>query len=221
MSTRSIGLSDSVHQYLLDVVVNEPPALRRLRAETQALASAGMQISPEQGCFMSWLVRLCGARRCIEVGVFTGYSALTVALALPDDGRIVACDVSAEWTAIARRHFEAAGLTHKLDLRLAPAIQTLDGLLAAGQGGTFDFAFIDADKESYVSYYERCLSLLRPQGLLAVDNTLWGGKVADAAVDDEDTRAIRALNALAASDRRVGCCLIPIGDGLLLAQKLA
>lgn len=220
MSSRSLGLSDSVHQYLLDAVVHEPEILQRLRIETQSLPNAGMQISPEQGRFMRWLVRLCGARRCLEVGVFTGYSALSVGLALPDEGRLVACDVSFEWTSVARRYFQEAGLAHKLDLRLAPALQTLDGLIANEERGRFDFAFIDADKESYPAYYERCLELLRPGGLLAVDNSLWDGKVADPSVRDKDTRAIRELNARATSDPRVDCCLIPIGDGLLLAQRL-
>ncbi len=221
MSSRSLGLSDSVHGYLLEVMVREPPILTRLRDETQRLKFSTMQISPDQGRFMRWLVGLCGARRCIEVGVFTGYSSLSVALALPADGRIVACDVSEEWTSVARRYFEDAGLAHKLDLRLGPALATLDSLLAQGEKAAFDFAFIDADKENYAAYYERCLELVRTGGLIVVDNTLWGGKVADPSVDDSSTNAIRELNARAVRDPRVDASLISVGDGLLLLRKLA
>lgn len=220
MSPRTLGLSDALHGYFLSSLVQEAALLARLREETAALPSAGMQIAPEQGQFMRWLVQLIGAKRCIEVGVFTGYSSLSVALALPDDGRIVACDVSEEWTRIAERYFDAADLRHKLDLRLGPALATLDALKGSGHSGSYDFAFIDADKSNYVGYYERCFELLRVGGLIAVDNTLWGGKVADPQVTDADTAAIRALNARAMSDARVSACLIPIGDGLLLARKL-
>lgn len=221
MSTRTLGLSDSLHSYFLNALVQEPELLTQLRKETQTLKGAGMQISPEQGKFMRWLVRLLGAKRCLEVGVFTGYSSLSVALALPQDGRIVACDVSEEWTDVARRYFDAGGLGHKLDLRLGPALTTLDALQSAGESGSFDFAFIDADKSNYLGYYQRCLGLLRKGGLIAVDNALWDGKVADPSVDDADTRAIRELNAFAMADPRVSACLLPIGDGVLLAQKLS
>jgi predicted O-methyltransferase YrrM len=179
-----------------------------------------MQIAPEQGQFMQLLVRLMGARRYLEIGVFTGYSSLAVALALPENGHIVACDVSDKWTSIARRYWAEAGVAEKIDLRLAPALNTLDGLIAGGAGGTFDFAFIDADKTSYRDYYERALTLIRVGGLIAVDNTLWGGKVADPKARDDDTQAIRDFNRHLRDDRRVHLCLIPIGDGLSLALKL-
>jgi caffeoyl-CoA O-methyltransferase len=220
VSPRTLGLSDALHAYFLNSLVHEPELLGELRKETAALPGAGMQIAPEQGRFMRWLVQLVGARRCLEIGVFTGYSSLSVALALPEDGRIVACDVSEEWTQIALRYFERAGLSQKFDLRIGPGLATLDALKSAGQSGSYDFAFIDADKSNYLGYYERCLELLRPGGLVAVDNSLWGGKVADPSVNDVDTSAIRELNARAMSDARVSACLIPIGDGLLLAQKL-
>jgi caffeoyl-CoA O-methyltransferase len=215
-----LGLSDALHAYFLNSLVQEPELLTRLRKETEALPGAGMQISPEQGRFMRWLVRLIGAKRCIEVGVFTGYSSLSVALALPEGGRIVACDVNPETTRIAQRYFDAAGLTDKLELRIAPALETLAALKQSGQRASFDFAFIDADKGNYPGYYEGCLELLRDGGLIAVDNSLWSGKVADPSISDSDTVAIRALNAQVMNDARVSACLIPIGDGLLLAQKL-
>lgn len=220
VSPRTLGLSDALHSYFLNSLVQEPELLAQLRKETERLPDAGMQIAPEQGRFMRWLVALIGAKRCIEVGVFTGYSSLSVALALPKDGRIVACDVSEEWTRIARRYFEAAGLAQKLELRLGPALLTLDALKKSGQRGTFDFAFIDADKENYLGYYEHCLELLREGGLVVVDNCLWGGKVADPSVNDRNTSAIRSFNARVIDDPRVSACLVPIGDGLLLAQKL-
>ena len=178
-----------------------------------------MQISPEQGQLMALLVKTIGARRTIEVGVFTGYSSLSVALALPPEGRVVACDVSAEWTAIAKRHWEKAGVAAKVDLRLAPALGTLDALLAAGEAGRYDFAFIDADKGNYPGYYERCLALVRAGGLVAIDNTLWNGWVADAAHQEDDTRAIRAFNDALLADRRIDLSLVPIGDGMTLALK--
>jgi len=220
VSTRTFGISDAVHDYLLGTVTREPEVLARLREETSKLASAGMQISPEQGRFMQWLVALLGARRCVEVGVFTGYSSLSVGLALPEDGRVVACDISDEWTRVARRYWAEAGIAHKFELKLGPALETLDALATEGELGSFDFAFIDADKENYRAYYERCLALLRQGGVLAVDNALWSGKVADPAVTDRDTVAIRELNAHAVSDPRVSACMITIGDGLLVARKL-
>jgi predicted O-methyltransferase YrrM len=219
MSNRSISLTDSLYGYLLSVSLREPQLLLDLREETAALPAAGMQISPEQGQFMALLVRLMGARRCLEVGVFTGYSSLVVALALPEDGRIVACDVSEKWTAIARNYWRAAGVDHKIDLRLAPAVATLDELIAQGESGTFDLAFIDADKASYLDYYERALALLRPGGLIMVDNTLWDGRVVDPEVSDADTVAIRHFNETVHADQRVDMSLLPIGDGLTLARK--
>jgi predicted O-methyltransferase YrrM len=219
MSNRSITLTDSLYEYLLSVSLREPQLLLDLREETAALSSAGMQISPEQGQFMALMVRLMGARRCLEVGVFTGYSSLVVALALPEDGRIVACDVSEKWTAVARTYWQAAGIDHKIDLRLAPAVATLDVLIAQGHSGTFDLAFIDADKASYLDYYERALTLLRPGGLIMVDNTLWDGRVIDPEVSDADTVAIRHFNETVHADQRVDVSLLPVGDGLTLARK--
>jgi caffeoyl-CoA O-methyltransferase len=180
---------------------------------------AGMQISPDQGQFMALLVQMLGARRTIEIGVFTGYSALSVALALPPEGRVIACDVNEEWTSIGRKHWQKAGVAGKIDLRLAPALETLDKLLAAGEG-SYDFAFIDADKGNYLAYYERCLKLVRRGGLIAIDNTLWSGKVADPAVTEGDTVAIRAFNDALHADKRVALSLLPVGDGLTLALKL-
>jgi predicted O-methyltransferase YrrM len=219
MSNRSITLTDSLYEYLLSVSLREPQLLLDLREETAALPAAGMQISPEQGQFMALMVRLMGARRCLEVGVFTGYSSLVVALALPEDGRIVACDVSEKWTAVARTYWQAAGIDHKIDLRLAPAVATLDVLIAQGHSGTFDLAFIDADKASYLDYYERALTLLRPGGLIMVDNTLWDGRVIDPEVSDADTVAIRHFNETVHADQRVDVSLLPVGDGLTLARK--
>lgn len=219
MSRRSIQVTDQVYDYMLDVTVDEPDVLRRLREETLKLAEAQMQISPEQGQLMRLLVELTGAKLAVEVGVFTGYSALSVAMAMPDEGRIVACDVSEEWTSIARRFWEEAGVREKIDLRIGPALGTLDAMLDAGEAGFYDFAFIDADKTPVVDYYERCLKLLRPGGLVAVDNTLWGGSVADPENTRESTVALRALNAKMGRDPRVTSSLIPIGDGLALARK--
>ena len=179
----------------------------------------GMQIGADQGVLLAFLVRLIGAQKAIEVGTFTGYSALAVASALPADGRLVCCDISAEWTAIARRYWKRAGVAGKMDLRIAPALETLDALLAQGKGGKFDFAFIDADKENYANYYERCLKLVRRGGLIAVDNTLWGGSVVDPRNGTVDTRAIRSFNRKLVRDRRVDMALVPIGDGLSLAVK--
>lgn len=219
MSTRTLGLEAPLYDYLLSVSLREAPVLARLRTETASHPKVNMQIAPEQGQFMALLVRLIGARHCIEIGVFTGYSSLAVALALPDGGRIVACDVSDEYTAVARRYWAEAAVQDKVDLRLAPAAETLRGLIAAGESGRYDFAFIDADKGGYAEYYERLLVLLRPGGLIAVDNTLWGGSVADAADQDPDTRAIRAFNEKLHADERVDLSLVPIGDGLTLARK--
>jgi predicted O-methyltransferase YrrM len=219
MRPKSFGLDGSVAEYLCRVGVREAPVLAQLRRETEPLRAAGMQIGPEQGAFMQMLVQLIDARRCLEVGVFTGYSSLAVALALPDDGRILACDVNEEWTAIARRHWAAAGVAHKIELKLRPALQTLDEQLQAGNAGSFDFAFIDADKPNYDNYYERVLALVRSGGLITIDNVLWNGAVADPTRNDADTTAIRALNAKLHADRRVDIAMVPIGDGLTLLRK--
>jgi caffeoyl-CoA O-methyltransferase len=219
MTKRSISLTDSLYQYLLEVSLRESDVLLRLREETAADPQSRMQISPDQGQFMALLARLIGARRCIEVGVFTGYSSLCVAAALPADGRIVACDVSDHWTSIARRYWAEAGVADRIDLRLGPALGTLDELLASGWAGLFDFAFIDADKVNYLGYYERVLQLLRPGGLAVADNTLWSGRVADPEVADEDTVALRHFNEHLHRDARVDLSLVPIGDGLTLARK--
>jgi predicted O-methyltransferase YrrM len=219
MASRTINLNERVYDYLVAQSVRDQPVLKALRAETAKLPMSMMQISPEQGQFMALLVQLIGARRTIEVGTFTGYSALVVAQALPANGKVIACDVSETFTAVARRYWARAGMARKIDLRLAPAKQTLDKLLAAGEAGRFDFAFIDADKGNYGAYYERCLKLVRSGGLIAIDNVLWGGEVANPKVNDDDTRAIRALNKKLKSDKRVSISMVPIGDGLTLARK--
>jgi predicted O-methyltransferase YrrM len=222
MSNRTIGLSDQVYDYLVAHSLREPELLRRLRDETARLTEwAMMQIAPEQGQFMGLLVQLIDARRALEVGTFTGYSALSVTLAMPKDGRLIACDVSKEFTDIARRYWREAGVADQIDLRLQPALKTLDELIASGDAGSFDFIFIDADKENYDGYYERALTLLRPGGVLAIDNVLWNGAVADPKVDDALTKSIRALNDKVAKDPRVAISLVPIGDGLTLARKLS
>ncbi len=217
MSNRTLQLDSATHEYLLRVAVHESQPLASLRAITATLPNAGMQISPEQGRFMQWLVQTCGVRRAIEIGVFTGYSALRVAMALPADGRLVACDVNEQTAAIAREHWRRAGVESRIDLRLAPALDTLAQLLVESGPGSFDFAFIDADKANYGRYYDLCLSLLRPGGIIAVDNALWSGRVADDSAQDADTSAIRELTARVFNDSRVSASLIPIGDGLLLA----
>ena len=219
MSKQTLGLDNQLYDYLLSVSLREPDILRQLREETARYPMARMQIAPEQGQFMALLVQLLGATKTLEVGVFTGYSSLCVALALPPNGKIVACDVSEEYTAIARRYWEAAGVADKIDLRLAPALETLDELLAAGQAETFDFAFIDADKGNYEAYYERSLQLIRPGGLIAIDNVLWSGRVADSQVQDKNTAVIRAFNNKLYQDEGVTLSLVPIADGLTLALK--
>jgi predicted O-methyltransferase YrrM len=219
MSSRTLSLDGRLYDYLLAVSVREPRVLVELREETARLPGAGMQISPEQGQFMRVVVELLGAQRALEIGVYTGYSSLCVAQALPEDGQLIACDINAEYTAIARRYWQRAGLEQRIRLELGPALGTLDGLIAAGESGRFDFAFIDADKENYQAYYERSLQLLRRGGLIAIDNVLWGGSVADPADQKSSTLAIRALNARLIEDSRVSVSLIPIGDGLFLARK--
>ncbi len=221
MSNRTLSLDDRLYDYLLRKSLREPPALAALRAETASHPRVNMQIAPEQGQFMQMLVRLMGARRTVEVGVFTGYSSLAVALALPDDGFVLACDISEEYTAIARRHWKLAGVADKIELVIAPALATLDARLAAGESGSYDFAFIDADKGGYHAYYERLLRLVRPGGLIAVDNTLWNGAVADPVERDTDTLAIREFNDRLLADPRIDLSLLPIGDGLTLARRRA
>ncbi len=219
MSTRSITLTDALYDYLLESSLREPPILARLREETTAMTDGMMQISPEQGQFMGLLTELLGVRRYLEVGSFTGYSSLAVALALPDDGEVIACDVSADFAAVARRYWQEAGVADKIDLRLAPATETLQTLVKDGQAGTFDFIFIDADKENYDAYYESALLLSRTGGLITVDNVLWGGSVINQDCQDADTQAIRAINKKIKSDQRVTCSMLPLGDGLTLAKK--
>jgi len=220
MSTSTTGLPDDLRDYLLSVSLREPDVLRRLREETASHEMARMQISPEQGQLMGLLVRAIGARRAIEVGVFTGYSSIAVARALPEGGRLLACDVSAEYTAIARRYWREAGVEDKIDLRLKPANETLDQLIADGGAGEYDFAFVDADKEAYDSYFERLLRLVRPGGLITVDNVLWSGRVIDPGHDDDpDTLAIRRFNEKLLGDDRVELSMVPIGDGLTIAMK--
>ena len=221
MSSQTIQMTAALREYLLARGTRESAAAQALRKETARRFErwSAMQICPEQGAFMALLVRLIGARRTIEVGTFTGYSALVVAAALPADGQVVACDVSEEWTTLGQRFWRQAGVAAKIDLRLRPAVETLDALIANGEAGAFDFAFIDADKANYDTYYERCLTLLRPGGLVAIDNALWGGRVADAQANDEATAAIRALNEKVHGDARVDAALLPLGDGLSLALK--
>ena len=219
MQKSALGLDEAIYDYLLKVSLREADVLRRLREETAAMPLSIMQIAPEQGQFMALLVELMGATRCIEVGVFTGYSTLAVALALPPEGRITACDISEEFTAVARRYWADAGVGHKIDLRLAPAIETLDALIAEGGAGAYDFAFIDAEKSEYAEYYERLLTLLRPGGLILVDNVLWSGKVADPEMVSDDTVAIRAFNDKLAADERISLSMLPVADGLTFARK--
>lgn len=218
MTNRTLNLDDNLYRYLLETSVREHRVLAELRAANVMHPRASMQIAPEQGQFMALLVRLIGARRTIEVGVFTGYSALSVALALPEEGKVVACDISPEYTNVALGYWQKAGVAHKIDLRIAPAQETLDTLIAQGEAGTFDFAFIDADKTAYDVYYERCLTLIRPGGLIAVDNVLWNGQVAHPAADD-DTAALQAFNRKLLGDERIDLSMVPIGDGLTLARK--
>jgi predicted O-methyltransferase YrrM len=220
MSSQSIGLSENLYQYLLANSVREPAILTKLRQETAQHPLVNMQISPEQGQLMGLLVQLIGAKKCLEIGVFTGYSALVVALNLPDDGRIIACDVSAEFTSIASKYWQEAGVNDKISLQIAPALETLDRLLANGEAGTFDVAFIDADKNNYAAYYDRCFQLVRQGGLILVDNVLWYGRVADPTMDeDKRTQSIKQLNQQIYHDDRVQISLIPIGDGLTIARK--
>jgi caffeoyl-CoA O-methyltransferase len=219
MSNRTLNVDDALYTYLCDASLREPEVLRRLREVTATLPEAGMQISPEQGQFMALLARLIDVRCYVEVGVFTGYSSTAVALALPEDARIIACDLSPQWTRIAQRWWTEAGVAHKVELRLAAAADTLRALEAEGMAGRVDMMFIDADKTGYSGYYQQSLRLLRRGGLLLVDNTLWGGAVCDPAKHDDDTEAIRRFNAELLADERIDLSLLPVGDGLTLARK--
>jgi len=219
VTARTLPLDDRLQRYVVAHGARETAVQRELRRVTQRMPRASMQIGAEQGALLQVLVRVMGARRCLEIGTFTGYSALATALALPKDGRIVCCDTSEEWTTIARRYWKRAGVAGKIDLRIAPALETLDALLEQGKGGKFDFAFIDADKANYANYYERCLKLVRRGGLVAVDNTLWGGSVVDPLNKTVDARAIRAFNRQLLRDRRVHIALVPVGDGMTLAIR--
>jgi caffeoyl-CoA O-methyltransferase len=216
---RPTPVTDKVYEYSLAVGLREPDLFRELREETGKLADGEMQIAPEQGPLLAMLVQLIGAKNCLEIGTFTGYSALWVASVLPRDGHLICCDVSEEYTSVARKYWEKSGLAVKIDLRLGPALATTERLLATGWRGLFDYAFIDADKANYDAYYEACLKLVRPGGLIAIDNTLWDGKVADASVNDPDTVAIRSLNEKLHGDNRVSLCFLPFADGLTLVLK--
>jgi predicted O-methyltransferase YrrM len=219
MANQTLGFDRQFYSYYQSICLRESPILAQLRQETASNPLAVMQIAPEQGQFMAFLVQALGAKKTLEVGVFTGYSSLVVALALPPEGRIIACDVSGEYTSIARRYWQQAGVTHKIDLRIAPAVETLDNLIAQGESDSFDFAFIDADKSNYDRYYEQALQLVRKGGIIAIDNVFWSGRVADADTTDNRTKIIRSLNAKIQQDERVNISIIPIGDGLTLAMK--
>jgi caffeoyl-CoA O-methyltransferase len=219
MSSRTIELTQRLYDYLLGASLREPEVLKQLREETGRMKWGGMQISPEQGQFMALLVELTGARKALEIGTFTGYSSLAVARAMPQGGKVYACDISEEYTDVARRYWAKAGVADKVELRLGPALDSVNALIKDGHGGSFDFAFIDADKENYDAYYEAALTLLKPGGLIAIDNVLWSGRVADPKKTDDDTLAIRTLNAKIRDDSRVTMSMVPIGDGLMLARK--
>jgi predicted O-methyltransferase YrrM len=219
MTARTLNLDDSLYQYLLDVSLRETPLLKRLRDETQALPMARWQVAPEQGQFLALLVKLIGARRVLEVGTFTGYSALCMAEALPEDGSLICCDIPGDYNATALRYWQEAGLAGRIDLRLAPALETLGEIERQGQGGQFDLVFIDADKANYPTYLEHALRLLRVGGLAVFDNTLWSGRVLEENPESADTRAIQALNRALKEDARVDLSLLPLGDGLTLCRK--
>lgn len=220
MANQTLNLTPAVYQYLLNHSLRELPVLTKLREQTRPMSMSQMQISPEQGQFMQFLIHLLNAKKTLDIGTFTGYSALSVALALPENGQVIACDINGEWTKIAKKYWELAGVSHKIDLRLAPAMETLQALIDHQEAGTFDFAFIDADKLNYENYYELSLKLLRRGGLIAIDNVLWEGAVADPAIQDDNTKAIRAVNEKVYRDQRVEVSMLPIADGLTLARKL-
>jgi predicted O-methyltransferase YrrM len=219
--SRRTVIPEQIERYLFNEIAQETPVQRRLRAETATLPNSRMQIGPDQGAFLAMLVRVMGARKALEIGVYTGYSSLAVAAALPEDGKLIACDLSEEWTSIARRYWAQAGLAPRIELRLGPALKTLTELLSEGAADSFDFAFIDADKLEYDAYYESCLRLVRPGGLIAIDNVLWHGAVADRDAIDPETSAIRALNLKIRDDPRVEACLLTVGDGLFLVRRFA
>jgi caffeoyl-CoA O-methyltransferase len=216
---KAIGLDSSLYDYVLSVSLREPEVLRALREETAQHPRGVMQVAPDQGQFLGFLVNLIGVRKALEIGVFTGYSSLSIALALPPEGQLVACDVSAEYTAIARRYWEKAGVADKVNLRIAPALETLDRLITEGESDSFDLAFIDADKENYQNYFERSLQLVRPGGLIVVDNVLWSGSVADPSKQEATTQALRQFNKALHTDERVTLSMIPMADGITLAIK--
>ncbi len=219
MSNRTLSINDRIYTYLNSVSLREPELLKRLREATSKDAMSKMQIAPEQGQFMALLVELMDINSAIEIGTYTGYSSLWIALSMPEHGRLICCDTNKQWTTLAQHYWILAGVENKIELRLAPALDTLDGLLSEGQAGQFDFAFIDADKQNYLNYYDRCLQLLRPGGLIAVDNTLWNGAVADPENNESNTQAIRGFNHTIYKDKRISLSLVPIGDGLTLARK--
>lgn len=219
MSNRTLSIDDRIYNYLCDVSINEPELLRQLREETAQVEYSVMQISPEQGQFMSLLIKLMGAKRAIEIGTYTGYSSICVASAMPEDGKLICCDISPQWTSIAEKYWARAGLENKIELFSQPAEQTLQKLLDDGAEKSFDFMFIDADKQNYIMYYEMALRLLRKGGLIAVDNTLWSGAVADPENTEPGTRAIRRFNERLKQDDRVSHSLLTIGDGLTLILK--
>lgn len=221
MSHRTILLDVPLYDYFQEVGVRESDVLSRLREETMGMAHGGMQISPEQGQLMGFLVHLVGVTKALELGTFTGYSALAVALAMPEEGRLIACDRSTEWTDVAQRYWREAGVDHRIDLRIGKALETMDQLISDGESGTFDFIFIDADKKNYDGYYERALTLLRPNGLMAIDNTLWNGRLIDSADQELASKTLRMLNKKIHADNRVNLSMLPIGDGLTLASKRA
>ncbi len=221
MPNRTVKMTNKLYDYLLDASVKETDVFKRLRKATAKLPYPGMQISPDQGQFFGFLIQLIGARKALEIGTFTGYSAMAVALALPPDGKVICCDVSDEWTSIGKPFWAEAGVADKIDLRLGPAVETLDALIDAGESGSFDFAFIDADKTGYDDYYERSLKLVRANGLIAIDNVLWNGHVADSKHTDESTEALRAIARKVRDDDRVSACMLAVGDGVTLARKLA
>ncbi len=220
MSNKTLNLTDDLYQYVLDISLREHPVQAELREETAQLSTHNMQTAPEQGQFLQLLIRMQAARKTLEIGTYTGYSALAVALALPADGRIIACDVNQEWTDIAKRYWQKAQVADKIDLRLAPALETLDKLLESGEANSFDFAFIDADKSNYDNYYEKALLLIRKGGVIAIDNVLWDGLVIDESVNDSQTRSIRALNEKILHDKRVEISMLPLADGVTLVYKL-
>ncbi len=219
MSNQTINLTDRLYRYMLSVSLREPALLKSLRETTYRLSSHGMQISPEQGQLMAFLIELIAAKKTLEIGIYTGYSALVVALALPETGKMIACDINNETTSIAQDFWQRAGVAHKIDLKLAPALETLENLIKQNHSNSFDFIFIDADKRNYLNYYEYSLTLLRPGGIILVDNVLWSGRVAEEGTYDEQTLSIRAFNQAIHQDKRVNLCLLPIGDGLTLLRK--